>query len=477
MKFTILSHAGLYVEHEGKSILIDPWLIGSCYWRSWWNFPEPDRELIDNLKPDYIYLTHLHWDHFQGPSLRLFNKQTKILVPLVNTPRMVRDLNALGFKNVEEIPHGAGVKLGSNLELYSYQGGISVDSAVVLTNGKTTLFNVNDCKLFGAPLRQITQRFKDIDFVFRSHSSAYPIPYCIEGYEQKFSQLRTAQDYIEEFSNFAMHVGAKYAIPFASNHCFLHRETVQFNNTYVSPDSVRDYYNEKARSLGIKTHCIVMPPGSSWSDREGVDIKEFDYKNKQEYVENLTAKYAASLVKQYEKEDKAVASFKAFETYFNKLFLAVPSFITKRKRLKVLFQVKEQGSYKYWLVDFNNRQIKELEQEEPVDFVVELHATVINDCTKKMMFSVWPPSKRLKVRLSDKDRITDVIFLLYILEYYETDLLPLSQSLTWRSLSMRIRRWRDIVEFISVIFNYKLMRKPFKVAELYPLTSQSSVVS
>ena len=74
MKFTTLSHAGLLIEHNGIKIVSDPWLIGSCYWRSWWNYPEPPLELIENLKPDYIYLTHLHWDHFHGSSLKNSNK-------------------------------------------------------------------------------------------------------------------------------------------------------------------------------------------------------------------------------------------------------------------------------------------------------------------------------------------------------------------------------------------------------------------
>src|SRR5262245_30122810 len=51
MKFTILSHAGLCVEHNGVRIVPDPWLLGSCYWRSWWNFPEPPAELIKNPGP------------------------------------------------------------------------------------------------------------------------------------------------------------------------------------------------------------------------------------------------------------------------------------------------------------------------------------------------------------------------------------------------------------------------------------------
>ena len=56
MKFQVLSHAGMLVENNGIQVLCDPWLIGSTYWRSWWNYPPPSKELIASLKPDYIYL-------------------------------------------------------------------------------------------------------------------------------------------------------------------------------------------------------------------------------------------------------------------------------------------------------------------------------------------------------------------------------------------------------------------------------------
>ena len=37
MNLKSYGHATLSLEYEGKPIIItDPWLIGSCYWRSWW---------------------------------------------------------------------------------------------------------------------------------------------------------------------------------------------------------------------------------------------------------------------------------------------------------------------------------------------------------------------------------------------------------------------------------------------------------
>src|SRR5690348_18027489 len=44
MRFRILGHACLEVTSNSKQLLCDPWLVGSAYWRSWWNYPPvPDR--------------------------------------------------------------------------------------------------------------------------------------------------------------------------------------------------------------------------------------------------------------------------------------------------------------------------------------------------------------------------------------------------------------------------------------------------
>ncbi len=45
-KFTIIGHASVYLEMDDVRLLIDPWIIGSCYWRSWWNYPKIEEKLI-----------------------------------------------------------------------------------------------------------------------------------------------------------------------------------------------------------------------------------------------------------------------------------------------------------------------------------------------------------------------------------------------------------------------------------------------
>ena len=63
----VLSHACLLAKFGGTSIIIDPWLLGSCYWRSWWNFPEARFDADEVRAVDAVVISHIHWDHWHGP--------------------------------------------------------------------------------------------------------------------------------------------------------------------------------------------------------------------------------------------------------------------------------------------------------------------------------------------------------------------------------------------------------------------------
>ena len=111
MRVTVIGHSCLRVQTRAGTILIDPWLSGSCYWRSWWHFPptaEPDAEM---LAPDYVYLTHHHFDHFHYPSMRRLDRRARVLIPRFGVDVMAGEVESLGFA-VRELPHGEIVDLG-----------------------------------------------------------------------------------------------------------------------------------------------------------------------------------------------------------------------------------------------------------------------------------------------------------------------------------------------------------------------------
>ena len=470
MKFTILSHAGLLVEHAGVRVVCDPWLVGSCYWRSWWNFPEPDPGLIADLRADFVYLTHLHWDHFHGPSLRrLFSPATRILVPKVPTRRMVEDLHYLGFDDVVEIPHGASFALGPDFVLRSYQFGLGVDSAAVLAGGGTTLFNCNDAKFFGLPLKQILRDFPRIDFLLRSHSSAGPIPHCVEDCDQLPAEALAMSDPAEQFARCALHVGARFAVPFASNHCFLHKETLTYNGTATTPEEVRRHYGRLAARAGRQSECIVMPPGSSWSDQGGFEIRAFDFSARAEYIESLLARHAGRLDGYYLEEDGIAADFAAFHAYFERMMRAIPGVVRHLALSPLVFEVRNAAGVFFWRVDPRRRAVEPL-LEAPADCLIfKVHAAVLRDCCRNRMFSVWSASKRLRIKLSSPEVLGAASRWLTFLDLYELETFPLSRNLTARSLGIRLRRWREPVELGLLLLRRALLRRPLTMASLYPL--------
>jgi UDP-MurNAc hydroxylase len=469
VKFTILSHAGLAIEHEGVQLVCDPWLIGSCYWRSWWNFPEPPRELIDSLAPDYIYLTHLHWDHFHGPSLqKLFKPSTTIVVPKVPTLRMVRDLEWLGFRNIIEVAHGQQIELGTDFLLRSYQFGVTVDSAIVVSGGGNHLFNCNDAKFFGLPLRQIIDDYPKIDFIFRSHSSATPIPFCVDNYERLLPPSGHAEyDSAEQFVRCALYVGARYAIPFASNHCFLHRDTQHFNATATTPEDVRKRYEAAAEETHSASECMVMPPGSSWSDADGFSIVSFDFSEREKYIEAMQERYRDKLDLTYREEANAVADFSGFKKYFDDFMRSIPGFLRRRFLSRLVFRTSDSNGIHNWLIDPIASHVEPVPVAPADCIVLEVHPKVLNDCVAHRMFSVWSASKRLRIYLPNASSLSRISTWLAMFDFYEVDMLPLHKNLSPRALAIRVRRWREPVEVMRILFRRLVLRRRFSVNDVY----------
>ncbi len=281
--------------------------------------------------------------------------------------------------------------------------------------------------------------------------------------------MRSQQKYIDEFSRFALSVGARYAIPFASNHCFLHKETFHFNHTAVLAESIRPYYQGLADEVNRKSDCVVMAPGSSWSEADGFQIVPFDYTNRDHYIQGLLARHETKLAQQYKKETKAVANFGSFCTYFEGFLGAIPWLVRKWLKSRIVFRTHDALGEHNWLVDMAAGKVEIMTGASDDDVVVETPALVLNDCTQLWMFSVWTPSKRLKIHLPSSAHLKTVMALFSLLDFYELEMLPLGKNLTRRSLGVWLRRWREAVEAGHLFLKHVILRRPFDIAGLYNL--------
>ncbi len=463
VKFTIISHAGLFIETMDCSVLIDPWLVGSCYWRSWWNYPPPPQDIVEKLNPDYIYLTHLHWDHFHSPSLKRFDSKTPILVPRAHFDRMVKDLNSVGFHNIRELAHGSQYHLKGDVTVTSYQFGLALDSALLIDTGRNVLLDANDCKLMGAPLRQISSKHSKIDFVFKSHSSASAYPSCVSSEFPEHLGHRSNEDYAQEFLAFSEFLNARYAVPFASNHCFLHKETKRFNDSIVSPYQIKSYFDTHHQK---ETICQVMLPGDSWSAENGFSIAQQDYfTNRKRHLEELEHCYSEKLEQCYAKESAVRPHWESFQKYFSDLFSTLPLGFGLLFPAKILFHVNDAESVD-WLVDFRKKKVlRTVGQATFYDIRLETRANILNDCCQKKMFSVFTASKRVHYHLRTKPALRYYFIFNTLMDMYESEYFPLHLMLRRRFLSNWFRRWREVMFYFSVIFSMLIGRARLRPIE------------
>ena len=449
MRFRVLGHACLEVTSNSKQLLCDPWLVGSAYWRSWWNYPPVPDGLVDTLKPDFVYLTHMHWDHFHGPTLRRLGLNRHILVPKTPDRRIYEDLKAMGCTWITELVHGKPYQVAAGFQITSYQFGHFPDSVLVIEADGKTILNANDCKIMGRPLKQLLQRHPKIDFVLRSHSSANN-RLCFEIIDRGGAHIDNPEKYSAEFVDFARAVRARYAIPFASNNCYLHPETEKFNRYLNLGIDVKRYFE----AHGItQPECVVCAPGDGWDDDAGFTLTDKDwYTNIDEHLKRYKEAKSDALRESAQKEAGAVLTESIVARYSSGLLSGTPFFLRRLFRGKPITLVahSEAGDTAYEL-DIHGRTWRKLESWSDDENPIQIHASanVFIMCIKQVNWNSLGISKRDRYRVKDDDKKI-VAYFSELNDLFDCEVLPLSKSLNPRFVAVWLRRWRELILYLRI---------------------------
>jgi UDP-MurNAc hydroxylase len=436
LSFTILGHACMLVECNGHRLLVDPWVIGSCYWRSWWHYPKPVEVTPELFNVDAVYITHGHFDHFHYPSLRKFPRSTKIVLARFVTDKMRAGVKSIGFTNIIEARHGSAYTLAGGITLYSYQHGFD-DSALVLEAEGRTILNLNDSHVTGLALRQVLKRHPRIDFLFRSHAPAQGYPICYEAEDPAELRFHNRSDYIVRFQNSMRIIRPQYAIPFASNICHLHSETIAFNRYNITPREVAE-------------HCagpvILMMPGDSWSSTEGFQLSNSDsYRDSEAVIENLSNKARSALTETDKAESTVVPEFPIFRDYMQRFMGALPIGIRLVFRPVIVFD-QPRAEHRYWVVDFGRWRIFETDTlPQNANSIIKVHPAVLMDAASKGILYFVHISKRMRVWVK-KGGMRGEFKFWGLVQLYETGYLPLRNLLTPRALAVIWRRRAEVLE-------------------------------
>lgn len=453
MEFQTLSHAGLRVSAGGKELICDPWLVGSTYWRSWWNYPPVPRALVDTLRPDFIYLTHLHWDHFQAASLRLFPADVPIFVPYDRYGRMVRDLRQVGRTDVREIRHGERVELTPGLAVTSFHfSPLITDSAIVIEAEGQVLLNANDAKFAGPPLAQILKRFPKVDFCFRSHSSANPRA-CYHVTDAPDEPVDDNEHYVRSFALFMARVKPRFAIPFASNNCLLHDDVFDMNALTQTPIAVREYFDAFRKERGLDTEVRIMIPGDRWNSETGFHLQEHDwFERRDEQLVAYRQRVAPTMAKQAQLEARVTVPLRAVETFFAKLSRNVPGVLMRPlKGKEVLLVAISEKSRDGFAVDLAAGKVRAVAPDafDAFDKRIEFPALVLRQAVAMNMFGHAGISKRVHFHATAAAMPALQRFVTLV-EMAEGEIFPLRGHFNARTFRALLPRWREGLLYAQV---------------------------
>ena len=465
MSFKILSHASMLVKYQKTELLIDPWLLGSCYWRSWWNYPPVKDDVFSNLNPKAIYITHVHWDHWHGPTLKKFlNKNIQIFTHDEPNKRSIRDLKDFGFKNIIILKHGESFNIGE-IKITPYQFGLFLnDSALVIETPEFKILNANDCKIAGSSLEQIKKRHGVFDFAFRSHSSANDrVCYEIEGSDNIFDN---PSHYTKAFKLFMDNVKPKFAIPFASNHCHLHKDVFEMNSLINDPFKLEKDINKMGGLL--HSELKVMLSGDSWSRGESFTIdtnNQSYFNNKEQFLLDYKDDVSDVLEKYYKQEAKTKLTKRTIKL-FEEQFKMFPKFF-KRKLKKWHFTINITGGAKelFLLVDPYSASVSQVNEDyfKTSATKIVMPASVFNSAVTQNMFHHSGISKRNKYIFKDQFNLEKWEIMNGLLEKLELEVFPLNIIYGKNLLLNYFRRWREIIVYFQAFI---LLRKGYKIYDV-----------
>ena len=241
MRVTFLGHAGLFVETKHGSVLCDPWFT-PAYFGSWFPYPRnDDLDLESILSPDYLYVSHLHRDHFDPAILSRVDRRARVLLPAFRFPGLERALRDLGFGHVVRAPDGEALDLdGLEVAIVAMNqpaDGPLGDSLLVLGDGTARILDQNDARPGDVPL---LQRLGPYDAHFLQYSGAiwYPVVYDFSpeekarlAREKRVNQMARARQYVEW-------VGAPNVFPSAGPPCFLDDDLFALNDVDDDPTNI-----------------------------------------------------------------------------------------------------------------------------------------------------------------------------------------------------------------------------------------------
>lgn len=230
MKIKYIYSACIEIDCSGFKILTDPWFIDGAYDGSWYQFPKIDPFKYLS-KPDLIYISHIHPDHYDPVFLKKLIErfgEIDIVIPDLNPNYLFVKGKSDGL-NLKPTRHLKNSKVEIFVEENDTGSLSDIDSALVVKDLQTgqVLLNLNDC-IYNPPhvekLKQILSNIADqLDLLALGYTGAGPYPQTYIDVDQEKELLiseaiNKKQSFFNRYKRYTEAFNAKMHLPFAGEY-------------------------------------------------------------------------------------------------------------------------------------------------------------------------------------------------------------------------------------------------------------------
>lgn len=405
MKITNIKSSTVIIQTSSKKIICDPWLFDGEYYGSWYHYPKLDvkKNYFNDL--DYIYISHIHPDHFSKKSLQFLNKDIPVLINCYSTKFLKKNIESLGFK-VIELEDNKKYKISDNeyITIFSADncnpelcnkffgcgkvedvlGSTQIDSYCLIEDNGFKLLNLNDCpfELAKQSIKQNILKIHEIDFLLVGYAGAGPYPQCFSiSDNDKLEQADLKkQKFLDQSLDFIKLIKPKNYMPFAGTY-FLGGELQRLNDFRGVPDiwDAFNYINESLFKDQILVNGVLLNAYESF-DLDNPNLqKEYIKENKKErdlYLKSISGNLYDYQNISIPKEDEVKSL----------LEIAYSNFESKRKSMNMFSKTKIAISFfnLYAIFDFNGIKIKYVDE----DTIQKINNIIVYRLDMRLLFNI-----------------------------------------------------------------------------------------
>jgi UDP-MurNAc hydroxylase len=309
VRVTSVGHAGFRIDTEAGSILCDPW-VNPAYFASWFPFPDNSRLDWDAFGDvDYLYVSHLHRDHFDPKALREHvNKDAVVLLPDYPVQDLRRELEKVGFhrffETADSVKHRlSGPKGDLDVMIIALQApadGPIGDSGLVVGDSETVCFNMNDARPVDFDV--LHAAFGRIDVHMLQYSGAiwYPMVYEMPARAKEVIGSAKRQRQMDRARQYIAQVGASWVMPSAGPPCFLDSELRFLNDDRRDPANIfpdQTVFLDQMRTYGHHGGLLMFP--GSTADFTGPKLNSLAHPLPAEQLEDVFTTGKAAYIADY----------------------------------------------------------------------------------------------------------------------------------------------------------------------------------